>query len=482
MTEDLSTLDATAQAELVRRGDVSPLELVDAAIARIERLNPQLNAVITPLFDKARTQAQSRELSDGPFRGVPFLLKDIGAHSAGDPFHAGMRTLRDRRWIERNDTHLAAKFRAAGFIFLGKTNTPELGLVPTTEPAAYGPTRNPWDPSRSAGGSSGGAASAVASGMVPAAHATDGGGSIRIPASHCGLVGLKTSRGRVSIGPDASERWGGFAVENSVTRTVRDTAAILDVIAGYVAGDPYAAPDPTRRFSAEVGASPGRLRIGLTTRAPSGIPVAPECIAAAESGARLLGSLGHRVEESHPAALSDPEMMRAFGTILATATARALDMWGEKIGEAITRDGVEPMTWAFAELGRSTSAQDYLHATQFAQTQTRRIVNWWAQGFDLLLTPTTAEPPPVLGSFESPPDNPLAGLFRAGPFSTFTSPFNMTGQPAISLPLHWSDAGLPIGIQLVAAYGREDTLIRVASQLEEAQPWNRRRPRVHAAG
>jgi len=481
MHDNLSTLDATAQAALVRRGEASPLELVDAAITRIERLNPQLNAVITRLFDKARAQARSGNAPDGPFRGVPFLLKDIGAHSGGDPFHAGMRVLRDSRWTEPDDTYLAAKYRAAGFVFLGKTNTPELGLLPTTEPAAYGPTRNPWDPSRSPGGSSGGAAAAVASGMVPAAHATDGGGSIRIPASHCGLVGLKTSRGRISIGPDASERWGGFAVENSVTRSVRDTAAILDAIAGYVPGDPYTAPVPARPFCAEVGADPGGLRIGLLTNAPSGIPVAPECVAAADAAAKLLASLGHRVEASHPAALSDPELTRAFGTVLACATARALDAWGEKIGTTITRDGVESMTWAFAEFGRQASARDYLRAVQFVQSHTRRIVGWWTQGFDLLLTPTTAEPPPLLGSFESPPDNPLAGLFRAAPFSTFTAPFNMTGQPAISLPLYWSDAGLPIGAQLVAAYGREDVLIRVASQLEQAQPWRQRLPRVHAA-
>jgi amidase len=476
MQDDPMRLDATAQADLVRRGELTPLDLVDAAIAAIERINPAINAVITRMFEKARMQARARDLPEGPFRGVPFLLKDIGAHSAGDPFHAGMRALRDRQWSETADTHLAAKFRAAGFIFLGKTNTPELGLLPTTEPAAYGPTRNPWDLERTAGGSSGGAAAAVAAGMVAAAHATDGGGSIRIPASHCGLVGLKTSRGRVSLGPDVSERWGGLAVENSVTRSVRDTAAILDAIAGYVPGDPYTAPPPARSFCTEVDAAPGRLRIGLLTSAPSGVPVDRNCVAAAEAAARLLASLGHDIEVSHLDGLADNELTRALGTVLACATARALDAWSEKTGRPIGADGVEPMTWAFAELGRQASARDYLRAVQFVQLQTRRIVSWWSGGCDLLLTPTTIAPPPPLGTFASPPDDPLAGLLHAGPFSSFTSPFNMTGQPAISLPLHWSDTGLPIGVQLVAAYGREDLLIRIAAQLERAQPWVDRWP------
>jgi amidase len=480
MSHELATIDATAQADLVRRGDVKPIELVDAAIARIERLNPQLNAVITTFFDRARAQAQSAALPAGPFRGVPFLLKDLGAHSAGDPYHVGMRGLRELGWVEPHDTHLAAKFRAAGFIFLGKTNTPELGLLPTTEPQSYGPTRNPWDVSRSSGGSSGGAAAAVAAGMVAVAHATDGGGSIRIPASHCGLVGLKPSRGRNSLGPDAGERWGGCSVENSVTHSVRDTAAILDALHGLMPGDPYTAPPPARSFAAEVGADPGRLRIGLLTRAPNGVPVHRDCVAAAEGAARLLASLGHAVEDSSPAALTDSEILRAFGTMLSAATARALDLWSEKTGRAIGPDGVEPMTWAFAEMGRQVSARDYLRAVQSAQAQSRRIASWWASGFDLLLTPTTAEPAPPLGSFTSPPDNPLAGLMRAGAFSTFTSAFNMTGQPAISLPLHWTEAGLPIGVQLVAAYAREDLLIRVAAQLERAQPWCARRPSIHA--
>ncbi len=477
---DLSFLDATAQAELVRRREVRPIELVDAAIARIEALNPQINAVITERFETARAEAQRSDLPDGPFRGVPFLLKDLGAHSAGDPLHAGMRFLRGLNWTEPCDNYLAAKFRAAGFVFLGKTNTPELGLQPTTEPEAYGASHNPWDLTRSTGGSSGGAAAAVASGMLPAAHATDGGGSIRIPASVCGIVGLKTSRGRVSLGPGTGERWAGCAVENCVSRSVRDTAAILDAIAGPMPGDPYWAPPPARPFLAEVGRDPGPLHVGLLAHAPGGSAVHADCVAAVEDVGQLLASLGHHVEPSHPDGLGNPEMLRSFGMIVSCATARALDAWSERTGRPIRRADVEPMTWAVAELGRGVSGPQYVRAIAFAQAHTRRVARWWAEGFDLLLTPTVAEPPPPLGTFHSPPEDPLRGFLRAGPFGTFTATFNATGQPAISLPLHWNTRHLPIGVQLVAAYGREDLLIRVAAQLEQARPWADRRPPTHA--
>jgi amidase len=480
MSDELAILDATAQADLVRRRAVQPIELVDAAIARIERVNPRLNAVITPLFDRARAGARSGQLPHGPFRGVPTLLKDLGAHSAGDPFHAGMRFLRRLQWIAPEESHLTAKLRAAGFVVLGKTNTPELGLLPTTEPEAYGPTHNPWELRHSPGGSSGGAAAAVAAGLVPAAHATDGGGSIRIPASHCGLVGLKPSRGRVSLGPDTGERWGGCAVENAVTRSVRDAAAILDVLAGAMPGDPYTAPPPARPLAAEVGAAVGRLRIGLLTRAPGGMPVDRDCVAAAENAARLLETLGHRLEHAHPEAIEDPELIQAFATIIGCSVTRALDAWGTKTGRIIGPNDVERGTWALGELARQVPAHEYLRALECMHLQTRRIAQWWSGGFDLLLTPTTAEPPPPLGAFTTTADNPLAGVVRAAPFSTFTAPFNMTGQPAISLPLHWTAPGLPIGAQLIAAYGREDLLIRVAAQLETAQPWAERRPAIHA--
>src|SRR5881296_4167295 len=366
MSDDLAWLDATAQADLVRRRQASPVEVVEAAIARIEQTNPELNAVIIPRFEKARAEAASPALPEGPFRGVPFLLKDLICCSAGDPHHMGTRFLRDLGFIAPLDTYLAEKFRAAGFVFLGKTNTPELGTLPTTEPEAYGPSRNPWDTSRSTGGSSGGSAAAVAAGMVPAAHANDGGGSIRIPASACALVGLKPSRGRLSCGPGLGELLGGLATEGVLTRSVRDTAALLDAVAGPMPGDPYFAPPPARPFAAEVGLRPGRLRIGLMTRAPGdAFAVHEDCATAARDAAHLLESLGHTVEEAHPAALDDPEVGQRFTLVVAAWIARDLDYWSERTGRPLGPDDVEPMNWAVAEQGRACSARQYIRAVEW---------------------------------------------------------------------------------------------------------------------
>lgn len=481
MSKDLAFLDGIAQAELIRKGEVTPIELVDAAIERIEKVNPQLNAVITPLFEKARAQAARGDIPDGPFRGVPFLLKDLVCASAGDPLHSGMRLLRDAHFVAPHDTYLATKFREAGFICVGKTNTPELGLNATTEPEAYGPTRNPWDPNRSTGGSSGGSAAAVAAGIVPVAHANDGGGSIRIPASECGLVGLKPSRGRVSLGPDYGDMWHGLAIEGVVTRSVRDTATVLDAIAGSMPGDPYATPPKSRPFADEVGANPGRLRIGVMKRSPAGgAPLHADCVAAVDSVARLLESLGHVVEESHPSALDEHEYLAHFNTVVASHTVETLDQIGQLVGKTLTQNDMELWTWTFAERGRSLSATQYLAAVNWLQVWTRRVAGWWADGFDLLLTPTIAEPPPPLGILVAPSDNPARGWNRLLELIQFTPQYNATGQPGISLPLYWNAAGLPIGTQLVAALGREDLLIQVASQLEQAWPWKDRRPPIHA--
>jgi amidase len=476
MADDLNLLDATAQAELVRSGEASPAELVEAATSRIEALNPGLNAVITPLFEKARAEAED-ELPDGPFRGVPFLLKDLVAHSAGDPFHEGMRFLRDLGWTEERDTELVSRFRRAGFVICGKTNAPELGIVATTEPEAYGPTANPWDLSRSPGGSSGGSAAAVAAGMVAAAHANDGGGSIRIPAAACGLVGLKPSRGRVSMAPDFGDTISGLTVEHALCRSVRDAAAILDAIHGPAPGDPYVAPPPERAFSDEVGADPGRLRIGVTTAAPgASFTTDPDCLAAAEEAGRLLESLGHGVEESRPDGLDDPEYIPRFIDRWSSGVAWSLEYWSRKTGRVVTAADVEASTWALAEAGRQITAPDYLSAIEYQQLVSRRAAEWWARGFDLLLTPTMGEPPTRLGEFAPDPEDPSTPIQRSVPVAGFTAFWNTTGQPAISLPLHWSADGLPIGVQLVAAYGREDLLIRVAAQLERAHPWADRRP------
>jgi amidase len=483
MTDPLD-LDAVAQAELVRRGEVSPLELVDAAIERIEKVNPEINAVIHERFERARAEARG-ELPDGPLRGVPMVVKDLDGMTEGDPYHAGTAHLKRLGYVADHDSNLQARFKQAGLIVVGRTNTPELGLVTTTEPEAYGPTRNPWDPSRSTGGSSGGSAAAVASGMVAIGHAGDGGGSIRIPASECGLVGLFPSRGRHSLGPEVGESWGGLVRRLAVTRSVRDTAVVLDAVAGWMPGDPYSAPTPTRPFAEEVGAEPGRLRIGVRTQAGDPATVThPDCIAATEQAARVLESLGHDVSPAEHELFDDADFQAAFTGHFVNAfgvwTAAELDHLGAISGEPVTSDGVEAGTWAVAEMGRGVSGVQLQEALTAFSIFTRRMEAWWAAGNDLLLTPTITEPPPELGQFSTTPENPLNGLLRSSPIVQFTVPFNVSGQPAISLPLFWNDAGLPIGVQLVAAYGREDLLLRVAAQLEAAQPWSARVPPIHA--
>jgi len=470
-------LDACALAALVRDGTASPAELVDDAIGRIEKLNPELNAVIRTRFDEARREAAA-VLPDGPFRGVPIVLKDLVCDMAGEEIHEGMVVVKKARYVAGRDQELARRLRAAGMVVVGRTNTPELGILPTTEPAAYGPSRNPWDTARSTGGSSGGSAAAVASGMVPVGHANDGGGSIRIPASECGVVGLKPSRARVPLGPEWGDVMGGLVCELAVTRTVRDTAAVLDAVAGPAPGDPYAAPTPVRPYAEEVGAAPGRLRIGVQTDAFGGtVATHPDCVAAAEAAAAVLESLGHDVEPAHVGALDAPEFIEAFLLVWSAGTAFDVDHhWTDRLGRPVTEHDVEPLTWALADAGRGASASDFLDARHKLQRISREVAEWYEGGFDLLLTPTIAEPPPLLGEFDSPPDNPLHGLLRAAEIVPFTPAFNASGQPAISLPLHWNAQGLPIGVQLVAPYGREDVLLRVAAQLEEVVPWAERRP------
>src|SRR5438270_10563535 len=358
MSDDLARMDATDQAELVRSRKMSAAELVESAIARIEKVNPDLNALIHPLFDKARDQA-SGGLPPGPFTGVPMVLKDLTCHSAGDPFHEGMRFLRDLGWVEEEDTYLAAKFRAAGFVFVGKTNTPELGILPACEPEAHGATRNPWNTGHSTGGSSGGSGAAVASGMVPVGHANDGGGSIRIAARECGLVGLEPTRARTSLGAELGDMFGGLVHEHVVTRSARDSAAMPDAMHGPLPGDPYAAPMPVRPFLDEVGADPGRLRVGLMTSS-SASEVHPDCVAAAESTGQLPESLGHTVESDHPKAMDDPEFTTQFITFWSSGNAWSLDYWRRKTGKTIGPEDVEALTWALCEMGRSYSAPQWL--------------------------------------------------------------------------------------------------------------------------
>ena len=471
---DLAWLDATATAEVVRRGEVTAAEVVDAAIERIEKLDGELNAVIHRQFERARAEAAG-PLPDGPFRGVPFLLKDAVQHFAGDPEHFGMCVLRDADHHATTDTWLALRFRAAGFITLGRTNLPEMALTITTEPVAHGPTRNPWDTTRSTAGSSGGAAAAVASGMVAVAHGNDMGGSIRAPAANCGLVGLKPTRARTTLGPDLGELWGPTTHEHVLCRSVRDCAAVLDAIAGPGIGDPYTAPPPARPFLAEVGADPGSLRVGVRSTAH------PEVAAAVERAARLLESLGHRVEDDPCPPLAVP-FGDAVGALFPAITAREVDRWSAVVGRPIELAELEPQNQLMVEVGRTITGAQWLAGLEGAQRWARSVAQWFEDGFDLLVLPVLPEPPVPLGELtvEGQGGDVLALVARVSELVEFTLPFNITGQPAISLPLHWTADGLPVGVQLVAAYGREDLLLRVAAQLEAAQPWADRRPPVSA--
>ncbi len=468
-------LDATAQAELVRKREVKPLELVDAAIKRIERLNPALNAVVTPMYEQARTTAAGK-LPKGPFTGVPFLIKDIVASYAGVRMTLGSNFLRDM--VSTRDSELVARLKRAGLIILGKTNTPELGLLPTTEPRLFGPSHNPWDTSRTTGGSSGGSAAAVAAGMVAMAHASDGGGSIRIPASCCGVFGLKPTRARNPLGPNFGDMMGGLVVEHAVTRTVRDSAALLDATSGPDLGDPYWAPPPKRPFLKEVVAEPGRLRIAFTSKAATGVPVHADCVDAVRNAAALCADLGHEVVETAPKV--DGEVIgRVFMIIWSAGCAWTIDGAALALGRKATPDEFEPATWVMYEIGQQQSASAYLGAVTMLQGITRGVARFFVD-YDILLTPTLAEPPLPLGSFDSPPGDPLQAQRRAAAFCPFTPICNITGQPAMSVPLFWNTDGLPIGTHFIGRFGDEAILFRLAAQLEAAQPWANRRPAVSA--
>ncbi len=478
LVDETRWMDATAQADLVRTGQVHPSELVEAAAERIGKLNPELNAVVTEWIDEARAWAADPDLPDGPLRGVPFLLKDLNTAMAGQPLSNGSRALKDAGWRPPADATLVARYRAAGLVILGRTNSPELGSLPVTEPEAWGPTRNPWDLTRTPGGSSGGSAAAVAAGLVPVAHASDGGGSIRIPSSCCGLVGLKVSQGRITMGPARDES--GLGVDHVVARTVRDSALLLDVSRGPGVGDTVIAPAPARPYVDEVGFEPGRLRVGVLAVRPLGGPLAPACADAARSAGALLESLGHHVEEAWPAALADQALPSRFTALWATQVALAIARVEDVLGRPVADDEVEAVNRALRDHARQHSALDLALAQSAVAAFRRALHAWWApppdgDGWDLLVTPTVAELPPLIGVHANDPADPMRPMRRAGEWVPFTPPFNTSGQPAISLPLHWSD-GLPVGVQLVAGYGREDVLLRVAAQLEAATPWADRHP------
>jgi amidase len=468
LTDELANLDATAQAELVRNKELTAVELVEATIERIERVNPKLNAVVTPMYEEARTKAENP--GNGPFAGVPFLLKDLLASYKGVRMTFGSRAM--EKYVGGFDSELVRRLKKAGFIIVGKTNTPEFGILPTTEPQFLGPCRNPWDIERTTGGSSGGASAAVAAGQVPLAHANDGGGSIRIPASCCGIFGLKPTRGRNPLGPAFGDIMGGLVAEHAVSRTVRDSAALLDVTSGPDVGDPYWAPPNRKPFSEEVGADPGKLKIAFMTETFGHRDVHADCAEAVSTAAKVCESLGHRVVEDAPP-LDTNKISHIFITLWSAGCASSLKALNP------SPESVEPLTWRLYELGCSVSAPDYLNAVQAAQGIARQVARWFVD-YDVLMTPTLAEPPVPLGTFDPPADEPIQAFQRAGTFAPFTALFNITGQPAMSVPLFWNKASLPIGVHFVGRFGDEATLFRLASQLEKARPWTEKRPPISA--
>lgn len=484
--DDYVSRDALGLAALVKAGEVSASELADTAIAQIEAHNPALNAVIRKRYDIARTEALAVDKA-APFAGVPFLVKDIVAAIAGQPTGAGNRVCAGI--VRDHDSELVRRYRAAGFVMLGQTNTPEFGLTPYTEPQAFGPTRNPWSPAHSPGGSSGGSAAAVAARMLPLASASDGGGSIRIPAACCGLFGLKPSRGLTPTGPDYGEYWSGAAIEHAVSRSVRDSAAMLDATAGVDPGAPYAAPVQAGTYLDAAAKPPGRLRIALSS-APllGGHAIHPDCVNAVKTTGKLLASLGHDVEEATPPVEPEAWAM-AFVTVLGAELRNELDLVGEMAGRSLTPADTEVLTFGLGLLGRSLSATAYVRAKLTLQLAARKIAPFFEK-YDVLVTPTLATPPIVIGALQptaveralfsvinalraSWAVNALLETMASKTFDyiPFTPLFNATGQPAMSVPLVWNAEGLPIGVQFVSKLGADGLLLSLAGQLEQAQPW-----------
>lgn len=484
--EEYLAHDALGLAGLVRAGKVAPLELLEAALARVEAWNPRLNAVIHRMEADARAAAAAPP--KGPFAGVPFLAKDLITTYKGHPTSQGSRLLAGHVWD--HDSEMAARVKAAGLVVFGKTNTPEWGLVPFTEPRLFGPAHNPWDKERTPGGSSGGSGAAVAAGIVPMASGGDGGGSIRIPASCCGLFGLKPTRGRTPTGPDHGLLWRGAAIEHVLTRSVRDSAAMLDATHGPDTGAPFEIPPPAGPYLDEVGREPGRLRIGFTARPLLHAEVHPECVKAVDDAARLLADLGHEVEEASPVVDGDAFAL-AFLTMVTGELGADFGDVKRLLGRRPRRHEVEPATWALSLLADAFSAGEYAAALRTLEGVGRTVGPFFDE-YDMLLTPTLASPPPLVGALAPKPSEErllrILGAFGSGrlvraagllqevagnafAFIPWTPVFNVTGHPAMSVPLHWSPEGLPVGAHLVGRLGAEDALFRVAGQLERARPW-----------
>lgn len=473
--DDFAEYDAVGLADLVRNNDVAPLELVEEVIDRIERVNPTLNGVTIEMYDHARALAKDHD-GGGPFAGVPFLLKDFLAEYGGVEYTASSRFLQG--FVPNRDTELVRRFKTGGFITVAKTNLPEFAIGATTEPRLRGATRNPWDVSRTPGGSSGGAGAMVAAGVVPVAHGNDAGGSIRIPASACGTVGLKPTRGRNPLGPYFGELFSGFVAEHVLTRTVRDTAAVLDVTAGPDVGDWYTTQPPMRPYLEEVRTPPGRLRVAFSVESPMDTEVHPDCAGAVREIAALCEELGHEVVEGAPD-YDAYALWFDWTTMMSAGVAWAVHGWEERTGRRALPGDLEPFISALVERGDDVDAPAYLAHLERLQLRAREIGRFFVE-HDVWLTPTLGEPPLPLGVLAYDSGDPFELRRRQGAFSPFTYIANVTGQPAVSLPLAWSEDDLPIGIHFLGRYGDEATLLRLSAQLEEARPWAHRRPPVRA--
>jgi amidase len=475
-TQEYMSFDAVGLAELVAKKEVTPGELLDAALARTEEVNPTINSVTRLLEDQARA-AIAEGLPQGPLTGVPFLIKDISVHMKGVPTTSGSALFKNSD-PQPADSALVAAYRKAGLVLFGKSNTPEFGAAATTEPVAFGPTRNPWNLERSPGGSSGGAAASVAAGIVPAAHASDGGGSIRTPSSCCGLVGLKPTRGRVSNAPNG-EGWGGLSVQNCVTRTVRDSALLLDIACQPVPGDPYWRDPPATPFAQEVGRDPGKLRIAFSTKSLTWGEMDPVCAENVRNAARLCEALGHNVEEKTPD-LDYLAMAEAVNALVSPAIATTLKMEGDRRGRPVEAHEVERLSWAIAESAAAMSAIDMGVAAQKMNTYSRGMAAFF-QDYDVLILSTLGMPPPMLGWMDTNAEDLSGYAEKLYSFMPNTQQFNASGQPAISLPLGWTDDGLPLGVMFAARAGEDALLFRLASQIEQAAPWAHRRPTLLGA-